>query len=341
MDKSVRLVERWVEERRIPGAVLHISLGGTVCLQQAFGEYDSSDGKKPFTTETLFDAASLTKVTATLPAILLLVSRGQLALDDRVQTLIPEFRHPQVTIAHLLQHTSGLPADLPKMQRDVYRNVMDEIMCQELRYEPGSQVQYSDLGFILLGAVVERIAGEKLDAFVRREIHIPLGMNDTGFLPPAHTERRGIAPTEWYKDAYIAGEVHDEKSYHLGGVSGSAGLFTTAADVARYGRSWLRPDGGIGLREWREPCCQRPFMGRGFGWEVWHGQQPAPSCGAHWPYGSFGHTGFTGTSLWIEPQSELTVVFMTNAVQFGRSNPIRLLRPLLHEVIYSSIQGVK
>ncbi|MFE5320945.1 serine hydrolase domain-containing protein [Paenibacillus sp. NPDC056579] len=340
MDSVVRLVDRWVEERSIPGAVLHISLGSRYRWQQAFGEADVSSEKKPFTIDTRFDAASLTKVSATLPAILTLEARGFLALNDPVQRFIPEFRHRNVTIAHLLQHASGLPADLPGMERSVYRDVMEEAFRQELLFEPGRQVLYSDLGFILLGAVVERITGEKLAEFVRREIHQPLGMADTGFVP-AESERYRIAPTELYRGSYITGEVHDEKSYHLGGVSGSAGLFTTAADLARYGESWLQPDGPVVRREWREICCAQPFMGRGLGWEVWHGQEPAPSCSHVWPQGSFGHTGFTGTSVWIEPQSKLVVVFLTNAVHFGRANPIRRLRPLLHDVIYSSISGVK
>lgn len=340
MDSVVRLVDRWVEERSIPGAVLHISLGSRFRWQQAFGEAGVSDEKKPFTIDTRFDAASLTKVTATLPAVLTLASRGLLALKDPVQRYIPDFRHPEVTIAHLLQHASGLPADLPVMRRSVRRYVIEEALQQELLFEPGRQVLYSDLGFILLGALVERMTGEKLDIFVRREIHQPLGMADTGFVPSL-SDRHRIAPTEMYNGAYISGEVHDEKSYHMGGVSGSAGLFATAADLARYGEYWLQPDSPIIRPEWRRMCCAQPFMGRGLGWEVWHGQQPAPSCSGRWPHGSFGHTGFTGTSLWIEPQSKLVVVFLTNAVHFGRANPIRQLRPLLHDVIYSSISGVK
>ncbi|MBE1446306.1 serine hydrolase domain-containing protein [Paenibacillus sp. OAS669] len=342
MDNIIQLIEGWVAAGSIPGAVIDISVGGHTRLQQAFGGYrlSSSEEKKALTLDSLFDIASLTKVTATLPAVMLLVSRGQMKLEDQVQRYFPEFRHPQVTVRHLLQHSSGLPPDLPKVDRLEARDVMREVFEQELIYETGTQVKYSDLGFILLGAAVERITGERLNEFVRREIHLPLGMDHTRFLPEAK-DRYRIAPTEKYNGAFIHGEVHDEKSYQLGGVSGSAGLFATAADLARYGRSWLPANPGVLPEEWRRRCITEPFLGRGLGWEIWHGQESAPSCSNHWPHGSFGHTGFTGTSLWIEPVSGLVVVFLTNAVHYGRATPIRELRPLLHKSIYSSIHGVK
>ena len=338
----MQLIESWVADGSIPGAVVDISLGGNTLLQQAFGGYRLSNSaeKKALSNDSLFDIASLTKVTATLPAIMLLVSRGQMALEAPVQQYFPEFRHSQVTIKHLLQHSSGLPPDLAGMERKTPRNIMQEVFEQDLIYETGSDVKYSDLGFILLGAAVERVTGEKLNDYVRREIHQPLGMNSTMYLPEA-AERHRIAPTEEYKGAFIHGEVHDEKSYQLGGVSGSAGLFATAGDLARYGRSWLPASPSVLPVKWRSECSADQFLGRGLGWEVWYGQPSVPSCSNAWPHGSFGHTGFTGTSLWIEPQSELVVVFLTNAVHYGRATPIRSLRPLLHQSIYSSIHGVK
>ncbi|WP_028549869.1 serine hydrolase domain-containing protein [Paenibacillus sp. UNC451MF] len=342
MDNIIQLIEGWVADGKIPGAVVNISLHGQTILQQAFGGYSlsSSSDRKALSNDSLFDIASLTKVTATLPAVMLLVSRGQMELEDHVQRYFPEFRHPQISIKHLLQHSSGLPPDLTKADRNEPRDVMREVYEQDLIYEPGTQVQYSDLGFILLGAAVERVTGERLNDFVQREIHRPLGMFNTMYLPEA-VERYRIAPTEEYNGAFIHGEVHDEKSYQLGGVSGSAGLFATAADLALYGRSWLLTNPSVLPAKWRSECTVEPFLGRGLGWEVWHGQPSAPSCSSHWPHGTFGHTGFTGTSLWIDPQSELVVVFLTNAVHYGRATPIRQLRPLLHESIYSSIHGVK
>ncbi|MCS7463734.1 beta-lactamase family protein [Paenibacillus doosanensis] len=340
MDNIVQMIERWIAEKQIPGAVLDISQGSGFRFQKAFGGYRLSEQSewKPLTLDSLFDAASLTKVTATLPAAMLLVQQGKLELEKPLRSYIPEFRHPQVTIRHLLQHSSGLAASLYDTARDVPREVMKEIFEQELEYEPGTRVLYSDLGFILLGVTVERITGIKLNEFVRREIHLPLGMNDTMFLPGA-SELHRIAPTEPFKDGYVHGEVHDEKTYRMGGVTGSAGLFTTASDLAVYGRSWLRQEDGLLSKRWRDECLSLPFHGRGLGWEIWHGQPSVPSCGSSWLMGSFGHTGFTGTSLWIDPQHELVVVLLTNAVHYGRGNPLRRFRPIIHEAIYSSIIG--
>ncbi|WP_165972207.1 serine hydrolase domain-containing protein [Paenibacillus piri] len=348
MDSIIQLVEGWIAEKSIPGAVLDITLSDRFHFQQAFGAHSTETENKAFTLSTLFDAASLTKVTATLPAVLLLMERRMLALDDRVQRFLPQFRHPEVTLRQLLQHSSGLPADLPDIARNKPRDIMAEIIAQELLFAPGSQVVYSDLGMILLGSIVEHVTGEKLNGFTRREIFIPLSMSDTMYLPSDSCKNR-IAATEWNEGAFISGVVHDEKSFLLGGVSGSAGLFTTASDLTRYARMWLEPADSLLTKRWREECLRGPLMGRGLGWEVWPGIQslsercevPSQSCGDDWPAGSYGHTGFTGTSIWIEPESGLTVVFMTNAVHYGRANPIRRLRPILHQAIYSSlIMGV-
>jgi CubicO group peptidase (beta-lactamase class C family) len=365
MDKVTQLIEQWVADRNIPGAVLDISYGKSFRWQRAFGAYSNADGTDMIavTLDTMFDAASLTKVTATLPAVLLLANREALKLDDRVRAYLPCFTDERVTLRHLLQHTSGLPADLPWKERGEQRDVLDEIVRAELLFEPGTQVLYSDLGMILLGKIVEHNSGERLDEFTRREIYEPMGMSSTMFLPP-DIEKERIAATEWNGNGYILGAVHDEKCYQLDGVSGSAGIFTTAADLSRYARSWLdSEEEGLLPKRWRQACLSRPFMSRGLGWEIWPGNlreapaaaqhrqeqsaqehekaspQPASSCGSNWPKGSFGHTGFTGTSLWIEPQSELIVIFLTNAVHYGRGNPIRRLRPILHEAIYSSVVG--
>ncbi|MDF2959176.1 MAG: class beta-lactamase-related serine hydrolase [Paenibacillus sp.] len=349
MDKIANLIDTWIAEKSIPGAVIDISFGDRFRYQKAFGAYSDGTETKAITLNTIFDAASLTKVAATLPAVLLLAERGELALDSKVQHHLPAFRHKEVTVRHLLQHSSGLPADLPKVERYQPRDVITDIIRQELLFIPGSQVVYSDLGMILLGRVVELLAGKRLNDFVRQEIYEPLGMHNTMYLPPESLKSR-IAATEWVGDAFIVGSVHDEKSYQLGGVSGSAGLFTTASDLSRYARAWLEPDAGLLPKRWREESLKEPLRGRGLGWEIWPGSQakqamqpkqqvPPQSCGSNWPAGSFGHTGFTGTSLWIEPRSELVVVFLTNAVHYGRANPIRQLRPILHQAIYSSLMG--
>ncbi|WP_207952886.1 serine hydrolase domain-containing protein [Paenibacillus agricola] len=331
-------VQTWVELGNIPGAVLEVSLGGQFAWHKSWGSYSDGRMQRPITRSTIFDAASLTKVTATLPAILLLAKCSQLSLDDKVQRYIPGFLHEQVTLRQLLQHTSGLPADLPRIDRYEQRDVIQDILQQELVSTAGTQVLYSDLGFILLGAIIEELTQQTISAFVEHEVFTPLGMRDSRFQPVASLRER-IAATEADGDGFIVGAVHDEKCFQLGGASGSAGLFTTAADLVQYAKSWLTVDDTLLSRRQRQECVAAPFQGRGLGWEVWQGQSVVPSCSAAWPIGSYGHTGFTGTSIWIEPRNELIVVFMTNAIHYGRSNPIRQLRPLLHEAIYSSLIG--
>ncbi|KRF44214.1 hypothetical protein ASG93_02715 [Paenibacillus sp. Soil787] len=258
-------------------------------------------------------------------------------MDSSVQAYLPAFRHPQVTLRHLLMHASGLPPDLPYLPRKAARpNLIEEILGQELLFQPGKEKLYSDLGMILLGIIIERVSGEPLDRFVKQHIFDPLDMRHTVFNPGSELQDR-IAATELIDGAYIIGEVHDEKSFHLGGVTGSAGLFASADDLARYAAWWLQPE------QWNivPPSLMReatsaPVRGRGLGWELKDDSADVPSCGESWPTGSFGHTGFTGTSLWVAPEQGISVVFLTNAVHLGRNNKIRELRPILHEAVLSS-----
>ncbi|NRF92475.1 beta-lactamase family protein [Paenibacillus frigoriresistens] len=340
MDKVDRLVEGWVRDGLLPGAVLDITVLNRLRFQKSYGSFSDGTKEHPIRLNTMFDIASLTKVTATLPAILVLVAKEKLSLDSSVQTYLPAFRHPQVTLRHLLLHVSGLPPDMPYLPRKEARpNLIEEILAQELLFQPGQEKLYSDIGMILLGIIAERVSGEPLDRFVKQYIFDPLEMRHTVFNPGAELQER-IAATELVNGAYIIGEVHDEKSFHLGGVTGSAGLFATADDLARYAAWWLQPE------QWDivPPSLMReatatPVRGRGLGWEVKHDSADVPSCGESWPTGSFGHTGFTGTSLWVEPEQGISVVFLTNAVHLGRNNKIRELRPILHEAVLSSYQS--
>ncbi|MBD0378817.1 serine hydrolase domain-containing protein [Paenibacillus sedimenti] len=337
MDKADRLVEGWVRDGVLPGAVLEVTLLNRFRFSKSYGSYSDGTKEYPVRLDTLFDIASLTKVTATLPAILELAAEGTLSLDRSLKDYLPAFRHPQVTLRHLLMHASGLPAGLSFVPRKDQRpGLVDEIMAQDLSYQTGADMKYSDLGMILLGILIERVTGEPLDLFVKQEVFDPLGMRSTMFNPGPELLDR-IAATELVDGAFVVGKVHDEKSFHLGGVSGSAGLFATADDLARYAAWWLQPES----RDIVPPSLMRdatayPVRGRGLGWEVYHDPSNVPSCGESWPNGSFGHTGFTGTSLWIEPVRGLSVVFLTNAVHFGRNNRIRELRPVLHEAVLSS-----
>jgi CubicO group peptidase (beta-lactamase class C family) len=333
MDKARELIRSWVDGGLLPGGVLVVGgLQGERCAE-AFGSARM---------DTVFDLASLTKVVATLPVVLSLIAAGKLSLDDPAAAFIPGFRHRQVTIRHLLSHSSGLSADLPWQPRHAAnRDIRSEILAQPLVFDPGSRAVYSDLGMILLGWIAETAAGDRLDRLARKYVFEPLGMKDTMFRPPASLADR-IAPTEVVDGVPVHGEVHDEKCFQLGGICGSAGLFSTALDVAKYARWWLErgPVQGMNIPPDLMESCIRPIVGnRGLGWEVWSGNGEPPACGERWSIGSFGHTGFTGTSLWIDPTARGYAVFLTNAVHFGRRNRIREMRPALHSVIYSSFHG--
>ncbi|BBI36486.1 serine hydrolase domain-containing protein [Cohnella abietis] len=329
MDKLIQMLCNWVEDRRVPGAVVDIRMKGEQIFQAAFGSANLS---------TVYDVASLTKVVATLPSILILAQSSKLSLSDPVQKFIPEFRHPKVTIEHCLRHVSGLPASLPGYrERYTRRDVRQEILSQELAFEPGERMIYSDLGMILIGWIVSRVSGLSLDVFIKDRIFKQLGMEDSCFNPPPSWMNR-IAPTEWDGKGYLLGEVHDETCYRLGGVSGSAGLFSTADDLSRYAQIWLYPESlSLLTRKSVDGCTQASIEGRGLGWQIQDGKQADLACGPLWPIGSFGHTGFTGTSLWIDPIRELSVVLLTNAVHYGRDSEIKQLRSIFHDAVMTSL----
>lgn len=326
-----------VETGQIPGAVLYISKKNESTFHQSFGSFkDKNNTQKAIYQDTLFDIASLTKVMATLPAILYLASKNELDLDESVTTYLSDFKYTDITISQLLCHTSGLPADLGYRDRMEARDVILEIMNSELLYKPSSKTLYSDLGMILLGKIIERVAGEPLNEFVKQKIFNPWGLYDTTYL--LSNEKKAItASTEWYKDSYIQGDVHDEKAFQLGGVSGSAGVFSTASDIAKYTTHWLYPEEqDLIPPEYFKQAIKHRQNNRGLGFEVWSGIGDSLSCGDNWSIGSFGHTGFTGTSVWVDPIQKLQVVFLTNAVHYGRNTNIRSIRKKLHSLIYSS-----
>lgn len=325
-----QFIEGWVAENKIPGAVIDIQVKDKLQWQAAYGTASR---------DTIFDVASLTKVAATLPAIMTLVQSGRVSLQDPIQTYIPEFRHPAVTIEHCLKHVSGLPSGVPDF-KDRYKPLdIRQIFELELESRPGERVNYSDIGMILIGWIVSRLTQQPLDEWAREHVFEPLGMKDSYFNPP-ETLRDRIAPTEWDGQKYILGEVHDETCYRLGGVAGSAGLFSTAEDLARYAKIWLYPERYSLLSKETVDACLKPvFQGRGLGWQVQGASDEGLSCGPNWPEGSFGHTGFTGTSMWINPVDEMTVVFLTNGVHLGREhNELRHLRPILHEAALSIVK---
>lgn len=340
-------IEAAVTAGEIPGAVLVIGRGDETLLCSVAGsaEIYRDASRRPMTTETLFDLASLTKVVATLPAVLRLAGDRAFGLDDRVVRILPEFSgggKEEVTVRQLLTHTSGLAS-----HREFFRTadspdqIWQDLLREELEQPPGRRVTYSDLGYITLGRLISSVAGEPLDRAVSELVLEPRGLASTGYLPPADRARLAAA-TEAFEDGSArVGTVHDENAAALGGVAGHAGLFGTAADMASYLMQWcgapgsdqeidrlLRPE----LREEALRCQTEGTNGhRGLGWTA--RCDAYDHLGAGWPATAVGHTGFTGTSLGLEPVSGVWVVLLTNAVHFGRSGVMVRLRAKIHGMI--------
>jgi uncharacterized protein YbbC (DUF1343 family)/CubicO group peptidase (beta-lactamase class C family) len=311
-----------ISSNKCPGGVLWLEHDGSI-YKKAFGKRSLSPTVELMTEETIFDAASLTKVVATTPSIMLLVERGRIDLDAPVTTYFPEFGQNDkaaVTIRHLMTHTSGMHSGLrgdPPWSG--YEAAIQRVAAEKLQNTPGTMFLYSDINYITLGEVVRRVSGKKLNEFVAEEIYGPLKMRDSGFLPSPNKVSR-IAPTE--PDAQgtmLRGIVHDPTSRKMGGVAGHAGLFTTAADLARYARMLLNLGELDGVRIFKPETVklmtsvQSPravATRRGLGWDI-DSSYSGPR-GQWFPLGSYGHTGWTGTSIWIDPFSKTFVMFLSN-----------------------------
>ncbi|BBY79504.1 putative beta-lactamase [Mycolicibacterium pulveris] len=400
---------------RLPGAVVTIGHGGKLVFQRAYGVRrlageQGLDGlpapAEPMTADTIFDLASLTKPLATATAVMQLHEQGKVGVDDPIQDHLPEFnptndpQRARVTVRMLLTHTSGLPdvLDLRGTWGFDHADKAEGIgraLSAPLQSEPGEVFRYSDVGFILLGALIERLTGEPEDVYVQRNIFAPLGMHDTGYLPPAKAcgphKIRGVAleltpgehPEACPEDTWsteivprtaptaldeehredprqnpnfghlLRATVHDPAARRMGGVAGSAGVFSTVHDVGRYAQALLDRLAG---RESRFPLQQATLQMmttpeqpghsaeqlraannivrtvgprypavrgqnlRGFGWDIDTGH--SRPRGSIFPVGSFGHTGFTGTSLWIDPGSDTYIVLLTNAIHLRGSRPV-------------------
>lgn len=266
---------------------------------------------------TIYDLASLTKVVATTAAVMVLFDRDELHLEDRASKYLPEFRTGRkrnVTIRQLLEHRSGLPAGLELSRARTPREARRTVLAAPLVYEPGTRQIYSDLGADVLGYIVEAIAHEPLDAFVRKNVFTPLGMRSTTFRPAKSLHGR-IAPTERLspRGHPLRGEVHDPGAYAQGGVAGRAGLFSTASDLAIFARTMLGGGSYQGVRVFSDSAValftRRSAGTRALGWDTCAG---GASCGQHMGERAFGHTGFTGTSIWIDPERDLFVIVLTN-----------------------------
>jgi uncharacterized protein YbbC (DUF1343 family) len=340
------VVREAIARRELPGAVILVGRQGRIVYWRAFGHRALEPAPIPMTRDTVFDLASLTKVVATATSVMILVERGKIRLSDPVARYIPEFAQNgkgRITIEHLLQHRGGLIADNDLADyREGPERAMERIYALGTVAEPGTRFLYSDVGYIVLGELVRRVSGQRLDEFARENIFRPLGMTETTFTPTGALRYR-CAPTERREGRWMIGEVHDPRAYALGGVAGHAGLFSTARDLAIYCQMVL--NGGefrgvrilspMGVRRMIEVRGLPPDEWRGLGWDIHTGY--SSNRGDLFPIGSFGHTGFTGTSLWIDPASQTFVVFLSNRVHPDGRGDVTALRGRVASIVAAAI----
>jgi CubicO group peptidase (beta-lactamase class C family) len=334
-----RVVRRAIARGELPGAVVLITHRGEVVFRKAYGLRAKLPASVPMTCDTVFDLASLTKPVATATSVMILREQGKLRLSDRVVAYRPAFGQngkDRITLEQLLLHTSGLIADNPVADyRDGPVRALEQIDQLRPVVQPGSRFIYSDVNYIVLGEIVHKVSGVALDEFARRHIFAPLGMKETCFRPTGALKARA-APTERRAGHWMAGEVHDPRAYALGGVAGHAGLFSTADDLAVYARMILgggqfaghRVLSAASVREMTRPRTVPLRRGQGMralGWDV---QTPYSSNrGDLFPRGeSFGHTGFTGTSIWMDPASETAVILLSNRVHPDGKGDVKRVR---------------
>jgi uncharacterized protein YbbC (DUF1343 family)/CubicO group peptidase (beta-lactamase class C family) len=315
------VIQKAISDGTIPGAVLIVGHDGRVIYRKAYGSRALEPRREAMTLDTIFDLASLTKVIVTTTAVMQLEERGMVRLNDPVAKYLPEFGQngkEDITLRQLLTHYSGLEPDLDlKAVWEGKQTGYGMAFAETPEDAPGSRFSYSDINFLVLGALVERVSGETLDDYARRHIFVPLKMTHTRFLPPAAWSGK-IAPTQYDENEHmLRGVVHDPTARRMGGVAGQAGLFSTGDDLAKFCQALL--NGGAGIlsplsvekmtRPEQPPSA--PVL-RGFGWDI---DSPFSSNrGDLLPVGSYGHTGFTGTSIWIDPTTKAYIILLTNAV---------------------------
>ena len=324
--KIDHVIMRGIQAGGYPGAAVVVGRKGAAVWERGFGRLSWTSESAPVTaTQTLFDLASLTKVVGTTTALMILFDEGKVGLDDPVSKYIPQFAGGEkdfVTVRHLLEHRSGLPAgrDLWRLARTP-EEARAAVIETPLSYHPGQYVEYSDLGADMLGFVVEAASGQRLDQFLAQRVWGPLGMTDT-FFRPADSLFYRIAPTEINppRGYPLRGEVHDENAFTLGGIAGHAGLFSSAADLAVFAQMMLNGGEYNGTRIIADSTVgiftTRAARTRALGWDTCGGDG---SCGNYLSERAYGHTGFTGTSLWIDPDRDMFVILLTNRVHAARA----------------------
>ena len=358
------IIQAEITQKHLPGAVVLVSRRGHVVWRKAYGARAVEPAREAMSPDTIFDLASLTKVVATATSIMILVERGKVRLGDPVSLYIPELKgegREKITIEQLLTHRAGYAPDFDLRDRWTgYDEAIKRLIKEPLRNPPGNRFVYSDIGFIALGEVVHRVSGMTLDKFARQNIFGPLGMKDTGFRPRLAIKSR-IAPTENRRgqlsylgdtadsigaegETWLRGEVHDPTSYRMDGVAGHAGLFSTADDLAIYCQMIMNGGQYRGVRilapltvaEMTRPrLVSATGWTRGLGWDI--NTSFSSNRGDLFPLGSFGHTGFTGTSIWIDPASQMFVIFLSNRVHPDGKGDVGPLRGRVATIVAASV----
>ncbi|MBI4643044.1 MAG: DUF1343 domain-containing protein [Deltaproteobacteria bacterium] len=334
--RVAQVAKQEIAARRTPGVVVLVGHQDRIVYRRAFGHRSLEPQVQPMTVDTVFDIASLTKVVATTTAIMQLVDKGRLRLDEPVARYWPEFAahgKSHITIRQLLTHTSGLRAEVNSRVRwQGYQGALAAIAADKPVNPPGTAFRYSDANFIVLGDLVRRVSGKSLDVYCAQEIFRPLGMKDTSFRPPAAKQAR-FAPCDYQNGVLRCGQVSDPTAYRMGGVAGHAGVFSTATDLALFAQ--MLTDGGVGrgqqiLSAKAVAAMTKPHglpgngTRRGLGWDI---RSPYSKIfNASFPKGSYGHTGYTGTSIWIEPKSKTFLIILTNRLHPNAKGQIKNLR---------------
>jgi uncharacterized protein YbbC (DUF1343 family)/CubicO group peptidase (beta-lactamase class C family) len=361
------IIEEGINQHKLPGAVVLVGRKGRVVWQKSYGSRAVEPAREPMSVDTIFDLASLTKVVATATSVMILVERGKVRLSDPASTYIPELKgagREKITVEQLLIHRSGYAPDFDLREQWVgYDEAIKRLIKEPLRTPPGTRFVYSDINFIALGEIVHRVSGLPLDQFAQKNIFTPLGMRDTGFNPAAILKTR-IAPTEKRRgqlgylgdsasnagseaDIWLRGQVHDPTSYRMNGVAGHAGLFSTASDLSIYCQMILNGGEYRGARilspasvaEMTRPRLVNGSGGtRGLGWDI--NTSYSSNRGDLFPLGSFGHTGFTGTSIWIDPASEMFMIFLSNRVHPDGKGDVGPLRGRVASVVAAAVTDI-
>jgi len=352
--RAFALLKAGIRQKAFPGASAAVAHQGKLIALKGLGRFTYSWRSRRVKAQTIYDLASLTKVVATTAACMRLHEQGEFHLDQSIVEILPEFdgsdyRRRDVTFRMLLAHSSGLPAYARLFETcKNHAELLAAASQVDLVAEPDTRSEYSDIGFILLGAALERIAGETLRVFSKREIFKPLDNAFSCFNPPnypdqGYPDRGSIPPTEndmAFRNRIVQGEVHDENAWVMGGVAGHAGCFAPACDIAEFAQCML--DGGAPLfqRHTVELFTQRqtspPGTSRALGWDT---PSPPSQSGQYFSQRSYGHLGYTGTSLWIDPVRQLSVTLLTNRTWPDRcAQAIKEIRPAFHDAVIEAIE---